>query len=302
MKASIILGDANDFHAQHILDACRAVNMPAFIFDSASFPGTSSLSWYAEASQGTLHLNELSLNFKDIGSVFWSSLNMCGTSDKIDAEHHQIAISDSSSMLRTFLEERSFNWVNSWQVFQFHKVKPRQLGLASNCGVKIPSTYIGNNPDEIMRFLKSRGKCIYKPVYGGALAATVTPELIEHEHLTKVLKMSPVTIQQYIPGTNIRTFVIEDQVYSAEVQSEQIDFRADESAEHIAIETPREIQQKALKILIEFGMKWTAIDWRRDLCGNYYFLEANPSPMFTYFERCTGYPITQQLTRLLRCN
>jgi hypothetical protein len=32
---------------------------------------------------------------------------------------------------------------------------------------------------------------------------------------------------------------------------------------------------------------------------NTFFLEANPSPMFLHFEEKTGFPITQQLVKLL---
>lgn len=302
MKVSIILGDTNDYHAQYMLDSCLSAGIQAYMFDSATFPTRSSISWDPACSSGILHIPGNSIDFADIGSVFWSTLNMCHCPVKEQQEQHQIALSDSSSLLRTFLEETSFNWVNSWQVFQFHKVKPRQLSLASKCGLKIPSTYIGNNTSDMIEFVESRGQCIYKPVYGGALTAPLTPDLMENEHLNQVLKISPVTIQQYIPGTNVRTFVIGEQVFSAEIQSEYIDFRIEESALHKAIKTPGNIVETARQITAAFGMQWTAIDWRRDLQGEYYFLEANPSPMFTHFERCTGYPITENLMRLLSCN
>lgn len=300
MKASIILGDTNDYHATYMLNACQLANIPAYIFDTATFPSEANLSWHAELSSGELVLKDVSIKFSDIGSVFWSSLNMCGTTVQMETEDHQIAVSDATSMLRTFLEENSFCWVNSWRAFQFHKVKPRQLGLAAKCGIRIPSTYIGNDPKQIHAFVHSRGKCIYKPVYGGALAAEVTPDLLQPEHLKSALKLSPVTVQQYVPGTNIRTYVINGEVYSAEIPTKHTDFRTDEDAIPEAISTPHEIKRQAYRILCAFNMKWTAIDWRRDLSGNYYFLEANPSPMFTFFERCTGYPITERLLHLLK--
>jgi glutathione synthase/RimK-type ligase-like ATP-grasp enzyme len=48
-----------------------------------------------------------------------------------------------------------------------------------------------------------------------------------------------------------------------------------------------------------FFLEWTAIDWRLKPNGEYVFLEANPSPMFLHFERQTGFPITQELVKLL---
>lgn len=47
-----------------------------------------------------------------------------------------------------------------------------------------------------------------------------------------------MTIQEYIPGTNIRSYVIADSVYSAEIRSSSVDFREDLDAELIPIELP----------------------------------------------------------------
>jgi D-alanine-D-alanine ligase-like ATP-grasp enzyme len=69
--------------------------------------------------------------------------------------------------------------------------------------------------------------------------------------------------------------------------------------EIIPIKTPAEILQQSQAIANAFNLEWTAIDWRRKTTGEYVFLEANPSPMFLYFEQQTGFPITQKLIELL---
>ena len=58
--------------------------------------------------------------------------------------------------------------------------------------------------------------------------------------------------------------------------------------------TPQEVEQVA-GIMRVLGLRWTAIDWRRDAAGEYYFLEANPSPMFIAFEQHSAYPILDTL-------
>ena len=108
-----------------------------------------------------------------------------------------------------------------------------------------------------------------------------------------------MTIQEYIPGTNIRTYAIADSVYSAEIRSSSVDFREDLGAELIPIELPESIQKQSLAIAKSFMLEWTAIDWRVKPTGEYVFLEANPSPMFIHFERQTGFPITEKLVSLL---
>jgi D-alanine-D-alanine ligase-like ATP-grasp enzyme len=70
-------------------------------------------------------------------------------------------------------------------------------------------------------------------------------------------------------------------------------------AKLIPIDLPQSIQEQCLAIASAFALEWTAIDWRVNPSGDYVFLEANPSPMFLHAERQTGFPITQQLVKLL---
>ena len=122
---------------------------------------------------------------------------------------------------------------------------------------------------------------------------------LDPKRLRLALSLSPVTLQEYIPGTNIRTYAISNSVYAAEIRSNSIDFREDAEAELIPIQLPKAIQQQCFDIAKALHLDWTAIDWRKTPTGEYIFLEANPSPMFIHFERQTGFPITKELVKLL---
>ena len=84
-----------------------------------------------------------------------------------------------------------------------------------------------------------------------------------------------MTLQEYIPGTNIRSYVIGEAVYSAEIASPDVDFRTDVQAQLIAKELPDSVRSQCLAVTKAFGMEWTAIDWRLKPTGEYVFLEAN---------------------------
>ncbi len=114
-----------------------------------------------------------------------------------------------------------------------------------------------------------------------------------------VLKISPITLQEYIPGTNIRSYVIGQSVYSAEIRTQSLDFREDPKAQLIPRKLPDVLQAQCYQIARALWLEWTAIDWRLTPEGKYIFLEANPSPMFIHFERQTNLPITKELVSLL---
>jgi glutathione synthase/RimK-type ligase-like ATP-grasp enzyme len=300
MTNILILGDATDAHAAHLKQALEQAGVWVNYLNIRQFPSQLQLSWQPQQQQGNLYLpGNIKLAFDQIKSIFWRSLYPVQIPALDDAYQHRIAINDSMSALQVLFKACPARWVNSWQAYQFHKEKPLQLSTASQLGVTIPGTLITNNPQEVIAFCESYKKTIFKPVYGGAHTQPITAAHLEPQRLKEVLSIAPVTLQEFISGTNIRTYVIEDKVYGAEIRTTAIDFREDTQAELIPITIPEAIQAQCLAIARAFDLEWTAIDWRLKPNGEYVFLEANPSPMFMYFEQKTGFPITQNLVDLL---
>jgi glutathione synthase/RimK-type ligase-like ATP-grasp enzyme len=298
----LILGNRTDPHAVHLHQALTQAGAAVNYWDTQQFPSQTSLSWQPDTEQGTLLLPEgKRLEFEQIHSVFWRSFNGVQV-PTLSQNHQQIAFNDSMSLLRSMLQACPARWINSWKAYQFHKEKPLQLWAVKQLGVTIPATLISNDPEVILEFCKHQyqhQRMIFKPVYGGAHTQTVTPDHLNQERLTLALKTAPITIQAYIPGTNIRSYVIGTTVYSAEIRSSALDFREDIAAELIPLTLPDSIAQACVQIARRLFLEWTAIDWRRTPSGEYFFLEANPSPMFLHFEAQTGFPITAQLVNLL---
>jgi glutathione synthase/RimK-type ligase-like ATP-grasp enzyme len=296
----LILGNASDAHAVHVQNALTQAGAAAYYLDTYLFPKQLRLSWRPDTLAGCLTLpGGLQLNFPEIHSVFWRNFSGVSVPSLPDANQQQVAFYDSMSAVRSLVQACPCRWINSWQAYQFHKEKPLQLSKAKQIGVTIPTTLISNDPKQVREFVLTCNKTIFKPVYGGAHTKLVTEEHLECDRLNLALSISPVTIQEYIPGTNVRSYVIGDSVYSAEIRSQALDFREDANAELIKIDVPESVRQQCLAICQAFMLEWTAIDWRVKPTGEYVFLEANPSPMFIHFERQTGFPITQELVNLL---
>jgi glutathione synthase/RimK-type ligase-like ATP-grasp enzyme len=294
----LILGNSSDAHAVHIENALTKAGAVVDYLDTDLFPTQLRLSWAPNTQLGTFKSERYQFNISDIHSVYWR--NFSSVNIPLVASHTStIAFNDSMSLLRTFMKATSARWVNSWEAYQFHKEKPLQLYTVQQLGVKIPETLVTNDPEQATQFAASHQNSIFKPVYGGAHTQILTESLLEPKRLDLALSISPVTLQEYIPGTNIRSYVIGNYVYTAEIRSKSLDFREDENAELIPVELPLELQQKCREIASSLYLEWTAIDWRLAPTGEYFFLEANPSPMFIHFEEQTGFPITQELVQLL---
>jgi glutathione synthase/RimK-type ligase-like ATP-grasp enzyme len=296
----LVLGEDKDLHAKHIYDVLLARGVEVHYFNSRTFPTQSGISWYPDTQTGSLYLaNGTKLQISEIHSVYWRSFNGIYVPELPDEHQQSIAFNDAVGLMRTLLQAPSIRWVNGWQAYEFHKEKPRQLAVVSNLGVTIPKTLISNDPDLITEFARTIDQAIFKPVYGGAHAKLITPEFLAPARLKLALKLAPIALQEFIAGTNIRTYVIGDRVFSAEIRTGAIDFRDDADVELIPLQIPPAIARISIAIARSLMLEWTAIDWRRNNQEEYYFLEANPSPMFTYFEAKTGYPLTEELVNLL---
>lgn len=292
----LILGNSEDAHAAHLQQALTQAGATVDYWDTRLFPTQLRMSWQPDTQVGGLSLPERRIKFQDIKSVFWRNLSGIYVPALKDANQQRIALNDSISVLRSLIQACPACWVNSWQAYQFHKEKPLQLSKVKQIGVTIPATLVSNEPEQVIKFAQSQECVIFKPVYGGAHAQFVTQSHLEPERLSLALSLSPVTIQEYIPGTNIRSYVIGNSVYSAEIRSNYLDFREDLQAELIPLKLPELVQQQCLAITKALMLEWTAVDWRLRATGEYIFLEANPSPMFLNFERQTNFPITQQFS------
>jgi glutathione synthase/RimK-type ligase-like ATP-grasp enzyme len=296
----LILGNASDAHAVHLKQQLESRQVSVFYWDTRLFPTQMQLSWQPDRQVGHLVLpNKQRLNLEDIQSIFWRNFTGVFVPSMPDSDQHQIGLRDATSTLRSVIQACPAHWVNSWKAYQFHQEKPLQLAKAKQVGVAIPNTLISNDAEQVAEFAKYYKKTIFKPVFGGAYTQFLTEEHLEMDRLKYVLRLAPVTVQEYIPGTNLRSYVIGEAVYTAEIRSCAIDFREDQSAQLIPFELPEAIQNQCRSIAQAFFLEWTAIDWRLAPTGEYVFLEANPSPMFLHFERQTGFPITESLIQLL---
>lgn len=296
----LILGNASDPHACHVKTALEQSGATVEYWDTQLFPAHLKLSWRPDTDASYLVLPDGNrLDLRTIRSVFWRSFSGVTIPPLKNSTQAKIALNDAMSVLRSLLQLNSIHWVNSWRAYQFHKEKPLQLSQIHQLGITIPPTLISNDPDEVIEFIQSYPRSIFKPVYGGAHTQFVTSKHLEPERLSLALKVSPATFQAYVPGTNIRSYVIADSVYTAEIRSHSVDFREDVQAELIPLTLPDSVRQQCLTIAKALMLEWTAIDWRLTPQQDYVFLEANPSPMFLHFEQQTGFPITQDLVQLL---
>lgn len=92
----------------------------------------------------------------------------------------------------------------------------------------------------------------------------------------------PVYLQRCIPGRNVRVHVVETEVFATEVVSDAIDSRA-RIRQITPVILPTEVADRCVAVTHALGLLLAGLDLIHSPQGEWYFLEANTSPGYTFF-------------------
>jgi len=299
----LILADPDDEHALYVQGLLADERHVVRILDTSRFPSDYALSYGPQSNSARIEFADgPTLDWSDIHSIYWRQYTGVGVSTLPDAEQADIAENDSRSLVESMLFALPGKWINSYRAWRMHQVKPAQLAkvcsLHLDPDIKIPRTVLTNSPRELKAFAKSVGQCIFKPVQGGAHTRMLTRTYLSGKRLEN-LKHAPITVQQHIPGTDIRVFVAGRKVMACRIESDKLDFRQDPDPKIAPHALNAEVTDACRRIARALNLDWTGIDLRLTEKGEYYFFEANPSPMFMGFESRCRLPLTESLIDLL---
>jgi glutathione synthase/RimK-type ligase-like ATP-grasp enzyme len=295
----LVLGDATDLHAQHLLRELQLARHDVELLDTRWFPSRAAIAWDPTRQEGELRFpHGRTVALTNVRSVYWRSYQGVAAPQLPDPEQDYIAYNDTRSLVESLLDALPCRWVNGWHGFQLHQRKPAALARVASLGVPVPATLCTNDPAAVRQFASKYPRAIFKPVQGGAHARRLTPQHLDDEHLWN-LHVAPITVQEEITGTNVRVFVAGSQVHACEIRTDQLDYRDDSRADLVPLVLPPELADRCQRIAERLDLLWTGIDFIRRPDGEWVFLEANPSPMFLGFERDAGLPLTASLISLL---
>jgi hypothetical protein len=176
-------------------------------------------------------------------------------------------------------------------------MKHKQAEVAARCGWRVPKTFITNSPGEA-RALASQGELVLKPPAGGTLARKVDVEVMRAFAAIDC----PVAIQEYIPGEDVRVYVIDGEVVAAaRIVTGELDYRRDPNyMERIhAIDLPEDAQRNAAAVFERLRLVCGSMDLRLTPSGELVFLEVNSGGSFLDLQKVLGAPISEMLANLL---
>jgi hypothetical protein len=189
------------------------------------------------------------------------------------------------------LEHELWQWIASTTATVINRpgpaasnsTKPIQTRVARACGFRVPDTLFTNSLEETLAFAARHSTVVYKAA-GGTRTYTGLLDLADVRRLHR-LSTCPTYFQRYIAGTNVRVHVVGTDAFAVEIASDSVDYRR--HVRNMApITLPGLVAKKCKAITKQLELLVSGIDLIRTPHGEWYFLEANPSPAFTYYPDC----------------
>ncbi len=196
------------------------------------------------------------------------------------------------SVIRILSMERTV--INPYDSFMYHRLKLYEDYLLRRKGFRVPESFATNDLSIV-----EKNKYVYKGLAGG-LGTHMVDDDFFRQH-SDIFEQRPGLFQRYIKGRNLRVYVVGEEVVGAGflLQKEaHVDSRVGQTGVEV-FDPPDEVKEDAVRAVETLGMRFSGVDFMVTEEGEYYLLEANPSPMFAGYEMMTGHPVSRKLAELL---
>jgi hypothetical protein len=204
------------------------------------------------------------------------------------------------------LEESLLIWADQTPAFVVNRpssmiansCKPYQSAWIASLGFRVPDTLVTTDPAAAFAFWEQHTEVIYKSVSGTrSIVSRLRPE---HRPRVEQLGACPTQFQQYIPGTEYRAHVVGSRVFACRIISAADDYRYSTDPVDVAqADLPDSIAELCIATAAAMDLPVAGIDLRLTPDGDWYCLEVNPSPGFSYYDVNRSPSIAEAVAALL---
>ena len=246
-----------------------------------------------------IHSPGLTIDFSQVTAAYarpYNFMDYVEMKGKSSDDPLAIAAMGFENQLMSCLDASDGFIVNKSEPSASNNSKPYQLSVIKEAGLNIPETYITNEPAGAIQFLNMNPDCVYKSISG---VRSIVSRVSENQHpQLEDVKWCPTLFQKVVPGINYRVHVINDDVFTVRIESDNLDYRYGKTSMLIE-KLPADIAQKCCNLTSALGLHFSGIDLMRTPDDEWYCFEVNSSPAYSYFELNSGLKISTALARSL---
>lgn len=311
--ASLLIGYRDDPHLLKVSEAAARLGLKCFLLDPHSLIDQVAITLCAQKPP---HVTITSDNVlaSDVRSVWFRfkpivELPHWGPMQTSAAQFAQGEWRTTLRSLELFFPDAL--WINRPHAQVSANSKISQLINAQACGMKVPETLITNDPQEVISFIRTHGRVIYKtlefaafPDQTGVYTTEIDEELISKNE--RSIRRAPGIFQKLIDKEfELRVTVVGDAMFTARINTPSegkgaVDWRYNIfDSMYESWELDEATRKKIAAFQQSFGLMYGAYDLVRSPSGETFFLECNPAGQYLWLEHEASLPISESIANLL---
>lgn len=315
----LILSSQSDYHSVEVAEHIGKLGGHADYLSFDQIDGSSFDLRITDKFEGTIKKKDTGrLDLTDYYSVWHRRPGVLSTDRFAEPWIEGMVNKEMYAALDGALQNIDCLWVNSPERDRAASSKLRQLDIARQVGLSIPSTIVTSEPQVVREFYEEcHGKVIYKLLSDQSSfsiprcetpCGIPTSPLHEEDlpHLDQVVH-APHFFQQAIEKRiELRVTVVGNEIFSLSIDSQTgkgtVDWRLDYEVEMKQIVLPDEIKSKCLAMMKRLGLNYGAFDFIVTPEMDYVFVEVNPQGQYLWAELRCEMPISLEIAKLLTGN
>ena len=290
-----VLGDTDDLSSVYLGWAARCAGHRVVELDEGGLGTTWTFAFQEGTCDGVVETETATVSFSQLIGTF---ARFCPEPampeglelDPLGVERFQ---AERRAGLRQLLDRLPCPVANRPSAGRSNGSKPLQMAFLRAAGFRVPRWLVSNDRDRVLAFADElSAPPIYKAVSGlRSRVRRIDADLLERlEGGT-----SPVLIQEYVAGADVRVHVAGDRCFGTEVDSLGVDYRFEGSRAHRERRVPQSIADLCRAVARGEGLLLGGFDFRVRPTGEWLCLELNPMPSFIPYQWATGQPIAEAL-------
>lgn len=295
----LVYGRADDPPTRQTLDALQASNVPlVFVEQRALQYERIHIAVTAAGMVGELSIGGQIIPLEQVRAVFARPLEPSTRGLESGVCKHVVRL---HNLLMDWLDSSPITVVNRPRAMQANASKPFQLQAIGASGLKVPATLVTSDKEEALSFWQMHGRVIYKSISG---IRSIVRELdAQSAKRLSLIARLPVQFQELVSGVDVRVHVVGDECFSCCIDSPVIDYRyahlQGADADLRSIELPAEVSAQCISLAKAMELPLAGIDFRVTPDNEYFCLEVNPMPAYTFFANRADLPISEAIAKLL---
>ncbi len=249
-----------------------------------------------DMSSSLITVNDRSFKFSDIDGAFvrFSPEPSVPVDISLQTDEFTAFVMERRAAIQYLLNSAGFPVVNRPYSGRSNGTKPFQMKLLEDAGFHVPK-WLTTNDEAVAR--EFANQCPDGVVYKACSGLRSRVRILNDSLMERFRNgTTPVVLQEYIKGRDIRVHTINKKAFPTEAVSHGIDYRFDTEGNKFEIaQIPTNIERLCHKMAEKENLVIAGFDFRATEQGKWYCLEVNPVPTFLPYEMATGQAIGNEI-------